>query len=230
VANPRENLRRELGGGGPPQPAEKPAPKVERVMAERPKMVTQRHHDTCPGLRGRECACASNLQWLVDEKVKPLERRKVSWEETVKVDGVPKVVERSIELWRLDDGKDWHTTVTGTSALKRPIPRTIKLPPRWVCTGCGWAGRGSDVSHRCDKAAVALAARAQSVAAALTAEQRFSGGYRLVIWQDSDLIYHLAEELVDDNKVKALVEIDSDGNYNVIEGALLSAVVDRFTP
>lgn len=224
----REELKRELGAGGPPEKA--PPPKVEHVVAEKPKLVQLKHHDTCPGIRGRECTCEANLVWLAESGVKPLERITQSWTEVEVVAEAKKTVHRTVELWRVDNGLDHVTTVPGKSITQKSIPKTIRLPPRWVCTGCGWAGRGSDVSHRCDKAAVARATRVASVSSQLTIEQRFSGAYRLVIWQDADLVYHLAEEYTVGGKVEALVEIDTDGNYSVIEGALLSAVVDRFAP
>lgn len=223
----REQLRRELSGDGPP-PA---APTiVERVVAEKPAVVTLHHHATCPGLRGRECNCEANLVWLAESGVKPIERKVQTWIETSAVDGKKMGNPKSIELWRVDNGREYVTTVPGTSALKKPMPRTVKLPERWICTTCGWGGRGSNISHRCDIAAVARATRIASVSSMLTKEQRTSGAYRLVIWQDADLVYHLAEEYVADGKVERLVEIDSDGHYSVIEGALLSAVVDRFEP
>lgn len=226
--NTREELRRELGGA---PPADKAAPqKVERVVPEKPKTVHLKHHDACPGLRNKECTCEANLVWLAESGVKPLERITQTWVETEVVDGKKMAVPRTVELWRVDAGREHRTTVPGPSVTQKSLPKTIHLPPRWVCTACGWAGRGSEVSHRCDKAAVTRAARVASIASQLTPEQRVSGAYRLVIWQDTDLIYHLAEEYTVEGKVQALVEIDSDGSYSVIEGALLSAVVDRFAP
>lgn len=224
----RDELRRELGGLPPSE--KPPAPKVERVVAERPKLVKLKHHDTCPGLRNRECTCEANLVWLAESGIRPLERMTQTWVETELVDGKRMAVPRSVELWRVDNGRELRTTVPGPSVTQKSLPKTMQLPPRWVCTGCGWAGRGSDISHRCDKTAVARATRVATVASSLTPEQRVSGAYRLVIWQDADLVYHLAEEYASNGKVEALVEIDSDGNYSVIEGALLSAVVDRFAP
>ncbi len=224
----REQLRQELGAGGPP-PEKAPA-KLAPVVMEKPKLIKLHHHDTCPGLRNRECSCEANLVWLAESGVKALERKTQTWVEVELVDGKKLAVPKTVELWRVDNGRDHMTTVPGRSITSKPVEKLVKLPPRWVCASCGWAGRGSDLSHRCDKTAVARATRIDSVAALLTSAERYSGAYRLVIWQDAELVYHLAEEYIVDGKVERLVEIESDGHFDVIQGALISGVVDRFAP
>jgi hypothetical protein len=230
----RSGLRQELGGVKPPAPPA--AAKVERVVPEPRKVVKLKHHESCQEVRQsspatpQECTCEANLVWLAESGVKPLERITMTWTESDLVEGTRKMVERKVELWKVDNGRHHEVTVPEKSALKRPVKRVLRLEPRWVCTRCGWAGRGSHISHRCDMAAVRRQQRLSSVAAALPFEQRTSGAYRLAIWKDADAIYHLVEELVVDAKVVEMVEIDRDGNYNVIEGALLSAAVDGFDP
>lgn len=238
----REALRAELGGIAPP-----PAPAAIRkpaVAMQRPEVVTLKHNDRCPALRDDECTCASNLQWLVEKNIEPLERKEQVWTETVehkaKLDGRGNVVEaarteqveKRIELWKVDKGRPIIKTipaVTG-SATSGQIRKPVQLPPRWVCTGCGWAVRGSNVSHRCDKAAVALATRQQTIAELLTTEQRFGGGYRLIIWRDQDQKYHVGEEYVEDGRVVKIVELSATESYDEMEGVLLNEFVERFSP
>lgn len=231
----RSGLRQELGGAKPPPPPAEQA-RVEKVVPPPRKLVKLKHHESCQEVRQsspatpKECTCEANLIWLAESGVKALERVVMQWNENELVDGVRKMVERKAELWKVDNGRDHWVTAPDRSALRKPEKKLLKLPPRWVCTRCGWAGRGSNISHRCDMAAVRRQQRLSSVAAALTYEQRMSGGYRLAIWKDADAIYHLVEEFVVDGKIVEMVEVDRDGNYNVIEGALLSAAVDGFDP
>lgn len=236
MANPnssREQLKKELTGAPPPTSIAMTTPaKVEKVIAEPRKEMKLRHHDMCPGRRSNnitayECSCEANLVWLAESGVKPLERKRFSFMEK-DAKGIESLIE--VELWRVDDGRELHTTVPDTTALRRPKAKLVKQPPRWICTRCGWGGRGSDISHRCDYAAVRRASRAASVASMLSHQERTSGAYRLAIWRDGEGLYHLAEEYVMNGQVKELIEIDVDGNYNVIEGALLSASVDGFDP
>lgn len=232
----RNDLRSELGGQKPPPAPPADKSKVEKIVPAQRQLVQLKHHESCQEVRQsspstpKECTCEANLIWLAESGVKPLERVTMTWTEQDLVEGVRRPVERKAELWKVDTGRDHWVTVPDRTALRRPEKRMLKLPPRWVCTRCGWAGRGSAVSHRCDVAAVRRQTRLSSVASALTFEQRTSGAYRLAIWRDAEGIYHLVEELVLEGQVKAMVEVDRDGNYNVIEGALLSASVDGFDP
>lgn len=141
------------------------------------------------------------------------------------------LVEVVAELWRVDDGKDKVVQRPAPSGSRTapPITLTLRLEPRWICTRCGWGGRGKDISHHCDLTAVALSTRVATLADGLSEAEKRSGSLRLVIWKDSDDTYHLAEELVVDGKVMKTVERDKDGAYGVLEGALLSAVVDLWS-
>lgn len=243
----REALRAELGGIAPP-----PAPAAIRkpvVAIQKPEVVTLKHNDRCPALRGTEaqgfeCTCAANLQWLVEKNIEPLERKKQSWVEpvrhaaevddrgNVKTPAREEQVEHVVELWRVDKGRaitKQIPAVTGSTG-GRQITKQELLPPRWVCTSCGWAVRGSHVSHRCDKAAVALATRQQSISELLTRSQRFSGEYRLIIWRDQDQRYHVGEEFVEEGFVVKIVELAATESYDEMEGVLLNEFVERFSP
>lgn len=236
----RAALRTELSGRPPAQPSapvSKPA-----IEVQRPIMVSMKHNDRCPALRGHECACAWNLEWLTTTKVKPLDRLTQEWVEIIPVpqtvDAKGKVVAahqlnrpHKVELWKVDTGRTrlvMKPAVTGSLTAK-PIQTTVKDPERWVCTACGWAGRGSNVSHRCDKAAVAQATRQQTVAEMLTREQRFSGAYRIVVWRDQDQKYHLAEEYIEAGQVVKTVELHATESWDEFEGVILGEMVDRFS-
>lgn len=232
----RDALRQELSGGKPP-----PAAAVKPAVAlQTPITVTMKHNDRCPALRGHECACASNLEALT--KLKPLDRVTQEWIEIIPVaETVDAAGKRhpahelrkphKVELWKVDAGRWVEKTVPAVtgSLTAKPILRRIQEPARWVCTTCGWAGRGSDVSHRCDKTAVALATRQQTVAEMLTREQRFSGAYRLVLWRDQEQRYHLAEEFVENGQVVKTVLLHGTESYDEFEGVILGELVDRFS-
>lgn len=235
----RDALRRELSGQKPPALLPTISPKPT-VALQQPITVTMKHNDRCPGLRGHECACAANLEALT--KLKPLERVVQEWVEITpvpqSVDAKGKVVAphelrkpHRIELWRVDNGR-WVEkmvpAVTGSLTAK-PIRKNVQEPPRWVCTSCGWAGRGSQVSHRCDKTAVALATRQQTIAEMLTPEQRFSGAYRLVLWRDQEQRYHIAEEFIDNGQVVKTIVLHGTESYDEFEGVILGELVDRFS-
>lgn len=232
----REALRKELGGKTITAPA---AVIVPPVKVEQPELATQQHSDRCAKIRGGECNCAANLETLAE--LTPLERsvqKHVEWvdvpsrvENGKVIPASKRPVEHTIELWRVDDGKDHTRTIPHPSGSPKapPFPITERLPPRWICTKCGWGGRGSNVRHRCDKTASSLATRQKSISEMLTREQRFSGAYRLVMWRDQDQKYHLAEELVEAGKVVKTVELYADEGYDVFEGILLNETVDKFS-
>lgn len=235
----RDALRRELSGQ--PPPAALPTTSAKPAIAvQQPITVTMKHNDRCPALRGSECACLANLEAIT--KLKPLDRVTQEWVEVIpvpeSVDAKGKRVpahelrkQHKVELWKVDGGR-WVEksvpAVTGSLTAK-PIMRRLQEPPRWVCTACGWAGRGSDVSHRCDKTAVALATRQQTIAEMLTREQRFSGAYRLVMWRDQDQKYHLAEEFIEQGQVVKTVELFGTESWDEFEGVILGETVDRFS-
>lgn len=253
----RPHLREELSGE-PPPPAEETKP---QLFAPPPPTLRQlKHHETCPGIRGKECTCAANLKLVEDGTFKPLEKKMVGWKEPGKITkacdqcggtgikltmsgelqcpeckGEKNVTrqgftEVSAELWRVDDGKtEVVTRPNPNNPRQKPIQVEVSHPPRWVCTRCGFSMRGVGISHRCDKAAVALATRVVSLADGLTKEELTNGTLRLIIWRDPEGIYHLAEELVRDGKVAATLERDKDITYGVLEGALLGAVVDLWS-
>lgn len=235
----RDSLRRELTPGQ--QPPVLPAISAKPVVPLSPPLtVTMKHSDRCPGLRGHECACAANLESLA--KLKPLDRVTQEWVEVIPV---PETVDakgvrspahelrkpHKVELWKVDVGR-WVEklvpAVTGSLTAK-PILRRVQEPARWICTTCGWAGRGSDVSHRCDKTAVSLATRQLTIAEMLTREQRFSGAYRLVLWRDQDQKYHLAEEYIEQGQVVKTVALHGTESYDEFEGVILGELVDRFS-
>lgn len=235
----RDSLRQELSGQKPPPPV-LPTGSKPVVALQMPVTVTLKHNDRCPAIRGYECACASNLEALT--KLKPLDRVTCEWVEVTpvpaKVDAKGKISPahelrkaHKVELWKVDAGRWVEKTVPSVtgSLTAKPMLKRIQEPPRWVCTTCGWAGRGSDVSHRCDKTAVALATRQQTVAEMLTREQRFSGAYRLVLWRDQDQKYHLAEEYIDNGQVVKTVVLHGTESYDEFEGVILGELVDRFS-
>lgn len=240
----RDLLRSQLGGD--PDLVKRPPPaatKVEPITVQQSVIRKLPHNDRCPFMRGGECACEANLQWLVDADVKPLERLVQEWDEHVPVPAKAdnkgrvtpahtEIIPHKVELWRVDDGKPITRTIPAPSGslTAPPLVRKERLPERWMCTSCGWAGRGSDVSHRCDKAAVARATRKASVSEMLTGAERMSGRYRLTLWKDQDQNFHLGEEYVEGDKVVTHVEIMKDDAYDVIMGELLSAIVDRLIP
>lgn len=236
----REALRNELSGIKP-APALPTGSKLPAIELQKPITVTMRHNDRCPALRSQECTCAANLEALT--KLKPLERRTCEWVEVIPV---PQSIDKAtgkliaahelrkphkVELWKVDNGRVVERTVPAVtgSITAKPILRRIQEPPRWVCTSCGWAGRGSDVSHRCDKTAVALATRQQTIAEMLTREQRFSGAYRLVVWRDQEQKYHLAEEYIENGQVVKTIALHDTESYDEFEGVILSELVDRFS-
>lgn len=236
----REALRQELNPGSSPPPAAPPPLAPAKVKVEAQTLRTLRHHETCPGVRGKECACAANLELVKDGTFKPLEKKEMTWKEPGKLEVTDELgnkslkaglVEKSATLWRVDNGIEVERTKPNPSGSRTAKPITVMeaLPPRWVCTRCGWGGRGTSVSHRCDVAAVALATRVATLADGLTDEQKTNGELRLVLWRDVDGIYRLAEELVRDGRIVKTVERDRDGAYGVIEGAVLSAVVDLWS-
>lgn len=226
----RSALREELSGQPPPAPPEPPV-----VVAPPPEVKTLRHHDTCPGIRGKECTCAANLGLIRGGEYKPLEQKFCTWSEPTKLvgdDGQVKSGLRAMkaELWRVDDGRiETVIKANPTSSTAKPIRVEMQLDPRWVCTRCGWAGRGKDISHRCDVAAVQLATKVATLADGLSDEERFSGNLRVAFWRDVDGVYHVIEELIRDGKVVKMAERDRDGAYGVVEGALLSAAVDLWS-
>jgi len=233
----RPHLRKELSGepglmSDPKEGVEKGLPTMLSPPA--PTLRNLKHHEMCPGIRGKECTCAANLAHLKEGAFTALEKKKVDWKEPGILD-TPEgkrqgIVTVSAELWRLDDGRsEWVTRVNPNSPRQKPIEVEVKLPPRWLCTRCGFSMRGDDVSHRCDNAAVALATRVSSLADGLTPEEMESGVVRLVLWRDKDKYYHLAEELVRDGKVERMLERDKDITYGVIEGAMLAAAVDLWS-
>jgi hypothetical protein len=236
----RDALRRELSGGQQPPAPVLPTGSKPPVAIQQPITVTMKHNDRCPALRGHECACAANLEALA--KLKPLERVTQEW---VEIFPVPETVDATgkrvaahqlqkphkVELWKVDAGRWVEKTVPAVtgSLTAKPLRKNVQEPPRWVCTTCGWAGRGSNVSHRCDKTAVALATRQLTIAEMLTREQRFSGAYRLVLWRDQDQKYHLAEEFVDQGQVVKTVELYGTESWDEFEGVILAETVDRFS-
>lgn len=238
----RAALRDELSGNPPALPPPSSAITRPAVELQKPITITKKHSDRCPELRGQECACAANLVWLGSGAVKPLERVTQEWVESIPVreavdaKGVRTPAHtltkpHKIELWKVDAGRTrlvMKPAVTGSLTAK-PIQTSVRDPERWVCTACGWAGRGSNPSHRCDKTAVALATRQQTVAEMLTREQRFSGAYRLVTWRDQNQKYHLAEEFVEDGQVVKTVLLFSTESWDELEGAYLGEMVDRFS-
>lgn len=230
----REALREELSPNAPP-PAP-PPPEAPKLAVSAPVIRTLTHHDTCPGIRGRECSCAANLELVRSGGYTALEVKSVEWKEQTRIknnDGIVRSGLKTVkaDLWRVDDGIEVQRTRPAPSGSKTapPITVTEQLPARWVCTRCGWAGRGTNISHVCDLASVALATRVQTLAEGLTDEEKRSGELRIVIWKDPEDIFHIAEELVKDGRVVKTVERDRDGAYGVVEGALLSAVVDLWS-
>lgn len=197
----------------------------------RPEVATLQHHDTCPGIRGRECMCAANLKLVRDGTYAALEKKTNEWVEATRmlVDGEVRSGLKPVmaELWRVDDGRSEFLMRPNPMSHRAPAIRVeTRLDPRWVCTRCGWASRGTALSHRCDPSAVALSVRTLTLASGLSKERIHSGDLRVAFWRDVDGLYHVVEELIENGKVVKTVERDSDGAYGVVEGALLSAAVD----
>lgn len=239
----REKLRRELGGGMESAVVPVVRAPISPPVLHKPLTVTLKHNDRCPALRNDECTCAANLQWLADSGTKAIEVKVQEWVEVIEhresVDAKGKVTPRHtteiphrIELWKVDGGKSilkMVPAVTGSTG-GRQLEQRQQLPPRWVCTSCGWACRGSAVSHRCDKAAVSLATRQQTLAELLTPEQRFNGQYRLIIWRDQDQKYHVGEEFIEEGRVVKAVTLWTGELYDEMEGVLCNEIVERFAP
>jgi hypothetical protein len=234
----RPNLRNELSPKTPPHEAPE-APKLA-VKVDAPVIATLRHHDTCPGIRGRECSCAANLELIKNGTYRAKEKLKAEWMEPTKLETINELGLKEVKsgltpmsawLWRVDDGIDVDRQRPNPSGSRtaKPITITEHLPPRWVCTNCGWGGRGDDIGHRCDVAAVRLARRVTTLADNLSPEQRRDGRLRLVIWKDANDVYHLGEELLEDGRIVKTVERDSDGGYDVLLGAINSAIVDLWS-
>lgn len=110
-----------------------------------------------------------------------------------------------------------------------------KLPnlrqPRWVCIGCGWAGRGTDVTHTCDTSVLARMKRVPSLSEYLSAEDLFSGRYFLGFFRDSMDEYTIFEQYFDPvtKKTERNVLQEKIG-FHELSGAIENHTVDCFSP
>lgn len=207
------------------------------------KRSLERHMPSCPanGRFDRLCQCPTNLKkgyvalekaypnqawWEGIRKAHDARRAQVlakeapeGWElkdvEGLRRTMVTTEVMRDVELWRVDEGetlrvKRWH-----------PIERvdvdvTETRPPLWVCSQCGWATRADKVqSHHCEPGALLWRAQPQGLAEELPDRVLQDGTYRLSLWRDGALQYHLVEELVLGERVVATRELGVDPDMDV---------------
>lgn len=134
-------------------------------------------------------------------------------------------------LIRVDDGKEWEKTIPDAKLHQlraHDTITTVRQPPRWVCTKCGWAQRGSGVSHRCDPAALIKAKQKLGLAHRASAADRLDGNYRLTVRKLANGDFQMGEELVVDGRVIEEAPIGEPEGWSVMESKLAVELTDRF--
>lgn len=229
---------------------------VRAAEAEKQRAAALRrsHKNDCPELRAGECNCPANLRQLPPalETVKPnaprfehlklvaskLEERFLAGErvgdelQDAKRKALEFAKHADIEVVRVDNGKlVERERPNPISKNSKPIRMTEELPPRWICTSCGWSIRGVGVdAHICDPSALLWKARPLSLVLTISPDKRWNGGFRLSIWRDVAGRYHLSEQILDGDRVIEDREVLVEDFYPAIEGALNDKLVEDFSP
>ncbi len=201
------------------------------------------HDDDCAHRKGKECGCRENLRVLKAGGYSVLEEKKMNWVRTVYRKATaeemaagqrkPVAVEmtESATVVRVDDGRTVIRMIADPlSPRLPPIQLATHEPPRWICTSCAMSVRGTDLDHQCDDAVKAKASKPIGLERSIPLDVRFGGSYRLTIWRDQGGDYHLGEEVVADGRVVEERHLYGPETYNVIEGAILDAAVNKLTP
>ncbi len=189
------------------------------------------HDEECPARKGKECSCRALLAMLRTDGLSVLESKEFAWQEWSDLGKTPTRTDRTAKLVRVDDGRKVNRVVPDPmSQTAKPITIVVHEPPRWICLSCASSMRGTDIDHRCDPAIRAKANSPLELSRTLPPDVKFGGAYRLTFWRDRAGDYWLGEEVVVGGKVIEERTIAGPESYNVIEGAILDASVQRLTP
>lgn len=213
-------------------------PAVEKFMRGAEEASSLSVHETdCVARKGKECACRDNLKALADGRLKELEKIECAFNNVVLQGGgrgapATETIERkTATLVRVDDGRKVSKVVPDpVSAQNPPITIWSMEPPRWICLSCALSMRGTDISHRCEEWRVTKVQAPPSLDQSIPPETKFGGQYRLTVWRDRAGDYHLGEEVVVGGRVVEERAIAGPEAWNVIEGAVLDAAVNKLSP
>lgn len=257
MTKPLDLARLPTPAAGVPLPPEAVMAQWKAEAIKRGELQPLQHMATCPayGHDERQCQCPANLkkEW----KTLDVDRPNAQWaNETARAflevkhqletteapspaqaAGVVRAQRAAdqaklwaeLEMCKVDNGlttrvKKWHPIE------KKEIELPEVLPSLWLCRKCGYAARGLRVSsHHCEPEALAWSEKEPPLCEVVPRKVKESGEYRLTLWRDADMQYHLGEILMIEGRViaqrESALESDLDVALVQVTDGLMKAYV-----